>query len=248
MARQLVRAVSCVVLLGVTALVTVAVLVPRLADATPYTVLTGSMSPAYPAGTLVVVRPVDLDDVGVGDVVTYQLRSGEPAVATHRVVGVGWTAEGEKVLTTRGDANSATDAKPVREVQLRGEVWYSVPWVGRLNVLMSPDQHRLLVRLAAGALFLYAVVLLVRDRGRDPSASSAPSSPASSEPAGARHAAAHGLPHLVPHRRRATLVTPPGRHAGPRHDDLEQVASAGFSSADPARVVADHDASEEASA
>ena len=46
MARHVMRAVSWVVLLGATALVTLAVLVPRVAGATPYTVLTGSMSPA----------------------------------------------------------------------------------------------------------------------------------------------------------------------------------------------------------
>lgn len=232
MARHIVRAVSWVVLLGATALVTLAVLVPRLAGATPYTVLTGSMSPAYPAGTLVVVRPVDLEDVRVGDVVTYQLRSGEPAVATHRVVGVGWTADGEKVLTTRGDANAAVDAAPVREVQLRGEVWYSVPWVGHLNVLLSPDQHRLLVRLAAGALFLYAVVLLVRDR-EEP------------EPTGARHVAGQGVPHRVTRRSRAVLVTPPGRHAVPRHDAGDPVAPAGNPSAEAAQGGADREASRE---
>lgn len=233
MARHLVRAVSWVVLLGATALVTLAVLVPRVAGATPYTVLTGSMSPAYPAGTLVVVRPVDLEDVRVGDVVTYQLRSGEPAVATHRVVGVGWTPDGEKVLTTRGDANSVTDAEPVRSVQLRGEVWYAVPWIGHLNVLMSPDQHLLLVRLAAGALFLYAVVLLVRGR-EEP------------QPPGARHAGAHGAPHPAPRRGRGLLVTPPGRHAGLRHDDLEPVAPAGEdATAGVAQVAAPGAASEE---
>lgn len=214
MARQLVRAVSWVVLLGATALVTLAVLVPRPAGATPYTVLTGSMSPAYPAGTLVVVRPVALADVRVGDVVTYQLRSGEPAVATHRVVGVGWTADGEKVLTTRGDANSAADAEPVREVQLRGEVWYSVPWIGRLNVLLSPDQHRLLVQLAAGALFLYAAGVLLHGWRSRPAR------------AAARHASQHGLPRASPphasaRRARRVLVTPPGRHAGSRHEDDE---------------------------
>lgn len=212
MARHLVRAVSWVVLLGATALVTLAVLVPRVAGATPYTVLTGSMSPAYPAGTLVVVRPVALADVRVGDVVTYQLRSGEPAVATHRVVGVGWTAGGERILTTRGDANSVADAEPVREVQLRGEVWYSVPWVGRLNVLLSPDQHQLLVQLAAGALFLYAAGVLLRGWR--------------SRPAAARHAAAHGMPPTVsPHRARGVLVTPPGRHAGSRHEDAQSAAA-----------------------
>lgn len=182
MARPVVRLVSWVLVLGVTALVVAAVVVPRLAGATPYTVLTGSMAPAYPPGTLVVVKPVDVADVRTGDVVTYQLESGRQAVATHRVVGVGWTAEGEKVLTTRGDANSATDTVPVREVQLRGEVWYSLPWVGRLNVLLSPSQHVLLVRLAAGALFLYAAVLLVRGRWSRP----ARQSPID-RPEGARH-------------------------------------------------------------
>lgn len=211
MARHLVRAVSWVVLLGATALVTLAVLVPRVAGATPYTVLTGSMSPAYPAGTLVVVRPVALEDVRVGDVVTYQLRSGQPTVATHRVVGVGWTAEGEKVLTTRGDANSVADAEPVREVQLRGEVWYSLPWVGRLNVLLSPDQHRLLVWIAAGALFLYAVVLLVTGR-RQPTeavATAQECSPGSS----------HGSSHGSSRRARGVLVTPLGARAGSRPEE-----------------------------
>lgn len=209
MARHIVRAVSWVVLLGATALVTLAVLVPRVAGATPYTVLTGSMSPAYPAGTLVVVRPVALADVRVGDVVTYQLRSGEPTVATHRVVGVGWTADGEKVLTTRGDANSVADAEPVREVQLRGEVWYSLPWVGRLNVLLSPDQHQLLVQLAAGGLFLYAAVLLLRGWRSDPGHTPA------------RHPAEHGLPHVSSLRARGLLVTPPGRHVGSQHDESD---------------------------
>ena len=208
------RVVSWLVVLGVTALVMVAVVVPRLAGATLYTVLTGSMAPAYEPGALVVVRPVAVEDVRTGDVITYQLRSGEPAVATHRVVGVGWTADGEKVLTTRGDANSAADAEPVREVQLRGEVWYSLPWVGRLNVLFTPDQHQLLVRLAAGALFLYAAGVLLRGWRSRP------------EGTAARHASEHGLlPIVSPHRARGVLVTPPGRHAGSRHDDAHPASS-----------------------
>ena len=131
------------------ALVLAAVVVPRLGGATPYTVLTGSMAPVYPPGSLVVVRPVESTEVRIGDVVTYQLRSGEPAVATHRVVGVGWSADGERLLTTQGDANPVPDAEPVRGVQLRGEVWYSLPWVGHLNVLLTPGQHQRLVQLAA---------------------------------------------------------------------------------------------------
>jgi signal peptidase len=202
MTRRVVRVVSWLVVAGVTALVAVAVVVPRLAGATPYTVLTGSMAPTYPPGTLVVVRPVDIDDVRAGDVVTFQLRSGLPAVATHRVVRVGWTSDGEKLLTTQGDANATPDAVPVREVQLRGEVWYALPWVGRLNVLLSPGQHQLLVRLAAGGLFLYAGLLLVRGwRSRprgEPTAGDAPDAPSRLPAAPADG----GRPRHVRHRHR----------------------------------------------
>lgn len=162
MTRRLVRVVSWLLTGAVTALVLAAVIVPRLGGATPYTVLTGSMTPAYPPGSLVVVRPVEPTEVRIGDVVTYQLRSGEPAVATHRVVGVGWSAEGERLLTTQGDANPVPDAEPVRGVQLRGEVWYSLPWVGHLNVLLTPGQHERLVQAAALLLFLYAAGVLWR--------------------------------------------------------------------------------------
>ncbi|MBF4161198.1 signal peptidase I [Nocardioides sp. CBS4Y-1] len=137
------------------------VLVPRVAGATPYTILTGSMTPKYPPGTLMVVRPVDLDRVEVGDVITYQVESGEPTVVTHRVVGVGYRADGERVLTTQGDANKTPDAKPVRAVQVRGELWYAVPWVGHLGVLFSPDQRQRLTYLVAGGLFAYAAGIVV---------------------------------------------------------------------------------------
>ena len=57
------RTLAWLVILGAVAVLLVAVVVPRVAGATPYTVLTGSMAPAYPPGTLVVVRPVDPGDL-----------------------------------------------------------------------------------------------------------------------------------------------------------------------------------------
>lgn len=148
----------------------VAVVVPRLGGATPYTVLTGSMTPAYPPGTLVVTRPVEPDELTTGDVVTYQLRSGDPTVVTHRVVAIGRnTVSGEVVLTTQGDANTAPDAEPVRAVQVRGELWYAVPLLGRAGAVLTYDGRRLVVYGVAGALVLYAASMFgaaLRDRRR----------------------------------------------------------------------------------
>lgn len=163
-----VNALSWALTAVVLAVVVGAVLVPRVAGAAPYTVLTGSMTPTYPPGSLVVVRPSD--DITVGDAVTYQLESGEPTVVTHRVVGISYDGEGQRSYTLQGDANEEPDAEPVRPEQVRGEVWYSLPWVGRLGVLFTPGQHQLLVYAAAGGFFAYAAALLWqarRDRRRE---------------------------------------------------------------------------------
>ena len=160
--------VSWLVLGLAVAVVGAAVLVPRLPGSTPMTVLTGSMAPNYPPGTLVVVRPGPADDIAIGDAITYQLRSGEPTVVTHRVVGVGYDGKGDRVFTTQGDANESPDREPVRAVQVRGEVWYAVPWIGRLNLLFNRDQHELITRVVAGGCFVYAAALLMRGRRRRP--------------------------------------------------------------------------------
>lgn len=151
-----VQAAAWTVILVVVTVLCVAVLVPRLAGATSYTVLTGSMRPDLPPGSLVVTRPTEMSDISVGDVVTYQLRSGEPTVVTHRVVAAGFDATGEPLLTTQGDANDAPDAQPVRQVQVRGTTWYSVPHLGRVNAALDGSQRQTAVYVVATALLLYA--------------------------------------------------------------------------------------------
>lgn len=163
------QVLAWLVILGVVGVLAVAVAVPRIAGATPYTVLTGSMAPSYPPGTLVVVKPVDFDQIGIGDVVTYQIESGKPAVATHRVVGEANRFDGTRVLITQGDANGDPDPLPVTAVQVRGELWYSVPYLGHVNTALSGSQRQLAVWVVAGLLVGYAAYMFVgsvRDRRR----------------------------------------------------------------------------------
>lgn len=158
-ARWVLSVLGWTVILGCLGALTVAVLVPRAVGATPYTILTSSMLPHLPPGTLVVDRPVGRDEVGVGSVVTYQLRSGEPEVVTHRVVQVSHSLSGRLTYRTQGDANDTVDAAPVRPVQLRGELWYAVPHLGRLNLLLSRGERQWLVYAAALGLSAYALVM-----------------------------------------------------------------------------------------
>lgn len=164
------QTLSWLVLFLVLALAVVMIVIPRIGGATAYTVLTGSMRPGLPPGALIVVRPVDPHEVRIDDVLTYQLKSGEPAVVTHRVVGVGATADGELRFTLRGDANTANDPVILPE-QIRGGLWYSVPLLGYVNSAISGQQRALLLGLTVAGLLGYALFMAggaLHDwRGRD---------------------------------------------------------------------------------
>lgn len=133
-----------------------AIVVPAVTGSTPITVLTSSMTPTYPAGTLIIVRPVDTAAITVGMPITYQLESGKDVVVTHRVVAVTSGSDGSKLFTTKGDANSVVDENPVTPVQVRGEVWYSIPYLGWVNTAVNGENRVWIIPVIAGGLFLYA--------------------------------------------------------------------------------------------
>ena len=159
--------ISGALLILVVALGCAVIVVPAMTKSVPLTVLTSSMEPGLPPGTLLIVRPVEPGDIRIGDVVTYQIRSGEPDVITHRVIAITMTESGERTFTVQGDNNGAPDADPVREDQLQGRLWYSVPYVGWVNNAVGGDLRTTLIPVIAGALLLYAAWSLLsglRDR------------------------------------------------------------------------------------
>lgn len=146
-----------------------AVLVPRLGGGTPFTILTGSMQPGMPPGTLVVVTPVSADEIGIGTIVTYQLNSGEHGVVTHRVVSIGYDGSGQKTFTTQGDANTIPDARPVLPVQIRGQHWYHVRYLGYVSSAITGSQRHMATLMVAAGLLIYAAYMLTgaaKDRFR----------------------------------------------------------------------------------
>lgn len=157
----LLRAVSLGLSVGVLGLVlglaALLVVVPKATGSTPLTVLTSSMEPTFPPGTLLVVRPVDTDRVEPGDVLTYQLESGEAAVVTHRVVQVVSSSDGTRAFVMQGDANDAADAEAVMPVQVRGAVWYSLPLVGWAAQAVGGEGRGWVASAAGVGLCLYAV-------------------------------------------------------------------------------------------
>ena len=82
----------------------------------------------------------------VGDVVPFLAHdpgTSATRIVTHRVIAV----DPGPALRTRGDANDAPDPGATVAADVRGVLWYSVPWVGAI-----PSTSWLL--LAGGVLLL----------------------------------------------------------------------------------------------
>jgi signal peptidase len=154
-----------ILMLGLAAL---AIVIPAVTGSTPRTVLTSSMEPTYPPGTLVIVRPIAPDDVRIGDPITYQIESGKADVVTHRVIGITTDTEGERRFTLQGDNNSVPD-DPVRDEQIQGKVWYALPLLGWVNTWINGEGRAWVAPVAAVVLFGYAAWMIVsglRDKAK----------------------------------------------------------------------------------
>lgn len=159
--------VSWLLLLVLVGILALTIVIPRLTGSTPYTVLTGSMRPTYPPGTLIVVKPHDPATLQAGDAITFQKESGNPEVVTHRIIMTRQNSQGERSYVTQGDANPSPDQNPVVPEQVRGKVWYSVPFVGYVNSFITGQQRALMIAVVVGGLLAYASYMFVgafRDR------------------------------------------------------------------------------------
>lgn len=123
---NILSAVLLIVLLAVAGLITV----PMLMGYQEMAVLTGSMEPEMPVGSLVYVKPVDATELKPGEVCTYTLEDGETHV-THRVESIDTET---KTLITKGDANEEVDASPVAFDQVVGRAEFHVPMLGYITL------------------------------------------------------------------------------------------------------------------
>ena len=138
---------------------TVAVLGPIPFGITPYALVSSSMSPTYPKGTLLYVdTKVKVDQLQEGDVIAFLANKGQ-AVVTHRLIG---KEEDTGNWITKGDANEQPDPTSVSPEAVIGRAAFGVPYLGAL----LRNQDCLAVYVLAPILFLDAFLLLIRRLGQ----------------------------------------------------------------------------------
>ena len=142
-------------LLGTLLLLVVIVLllplgVPKLFGCQVFNVVSGSMEPTIPVGSMILVRPTDGSEVEEKDIIVFKVNP--ETVITHRVVE-NHVVEGEFV--TKGDANDAEDVTTVPYTNLVGRVIRHIPKMGDIMTHITTPLGRvyLLGICLCGVLF-----------------------------------------------------------------------------------------------
>lgn len=75
----------------------------------PAVMLTGSMAPLINPGDVIITKTTPLEDIRVGDVITYGIPVEDNRTVTHRVAEVLTDEAGATAVRTKGDANPNPD-------------------------------------------------------------------------------------------------------------------------------------------
>lgn len=165
-ARRL-GAVATVLCLALAAIL----LVPAALGFQRYVIVSGSMSGTYDKGSIVFDKTVPVEDLKVGDVITYEPPQGtfSQDLVTHRIAWIGVDGQGGRTFRTKGDANPSADPWTFSlDNPSQARVAFSVPYVGYLLAGLSIP----LVRMLAIGLPAIVVAFLIlagiwRDAGRE---------------------------------------------------------------------------------
>lgn len=141
------------ILVGLVVLVAIALVGVRLVGITPYTILSGSMEPNYPTGSLIYVKEANTSELEAGEVITFMM--DEDTIATHRIVNVVPDEEDPSTLRfeTQGDANEHPDSTLVHWKNVIGTPVFCIPYLGYfVSYIQSPPG--LYIGICAGAFIL----------------------------------------------------------------------------------------------
>jgi signal peptidase len=146
------------VVLALAVLVLVVMSVANVVGFRLLVIRSGSMRPTLGVGELVLSRSTPATDIRVGEIVSFHDPAVEDQLVTHRVVSVSRSGS-ELTVTTKGDANIATETWKIDDSSSVGRLLFAVPYVGRVVYLIS-SPYVLVIILVSG--IIYGTLMLLR--------------------------------------------------------------------------------------
>ena len=129
------------------------------------TVLSGSMEPALPVGCVQVTKPVNPEDIEVGDIITFRSpTNGE--LMSHRVVAVEEQNQSYE-FRTKGDANEDVDHYLIPNQNVVGRVCFKVAHIGYVVEYLKSPIGFILLGLVGIALIVAEVSTMLDIRWKE---------------------------------------------------------------------------------
>lgn len=157
--RRAGRVLTALLTLAAIAL-TLLVIAPRLLGYHTYAITSGSMTGAVDAGSLVISRAVPVEELDLGDVITYAppADTGIDHLVTHRIVDIDLADDGTRTFRTKGDANQSDDPWTFAlDAPTQARMSLAVPLAGRpLLLLADPHTRTIAIGVPAALIFLLA--------------------------------------------------------------------------------------------
>ena len=125
---------------------------PKVFGYQMYHVLSGSMEPEIPVGSLIYIREGKAEEVQEGDVIAFYASLEDAGIITHRVVKNNVVSGS---FRTKGDANEMEDPLPIPYENYIGTAALTVPYLGMLSVCMTS----LYGKIGAVSLIVLGVIL-----------------------------------------------------------------------------------------
>lgn len=142
-------------LIGAVVLLCLPLTAPRILGYDVYAIVSGSMEPTIPTGSLAYAKQTAPESVEAEDVIVFRGGADGASVITHRVVE---NQKEDRAFITKGDANEAEDIYPVPYEYLLGRVALSVPALGYFLPAVTTTAGKLsLLGVLAGAVVLRAL-------------------------------------------------------------------------------------------
>lgn len=134
-----------ILLLTVCMIFPLGILIPKLFGITSYAVISPSMEPSIPVGSLVFSKETDPSLVEEGDVITFYANEMAATSTTHRVIE---NDREKRQFITKGDANDIEDIQPIPYLLFLGKTVYVLEKAGWIALFLSEIRGKIVFAIA----------------------------------------------------------------------------------------------------